>query len=261
MSSNKLFEKFYPNFYQEAIKSTVSTKLAAGILKGKKIVGKICCNTNRNLCRGIFCGSVHAEANALLNYFGKSLQFDSVTYKWCIKTSYKKLNLIVFRVNSEGNTANARPCYNCLNMMKDIGIKKIYYSTDNYEEIICENVKNMISIQSSSFKRFIDTNNKKNNNNKELYFESLLKKYFPKKVREKNLYYFLHHNFKNIFPEYNVIINNKNNSVQIYDNKNIILVKSQIIFPEYNVIINNKNNNVQIYDNKNIILVKSQISL
>lgn len=140
----------------------------------------------------------------------------------------KKLDLIVFRITSEGITANARPCYNCLNMMKNIGIKKVFYSTDNNEELISENVKNMISIQSSSVTRLIDSK-KSNYVNRETYYESLLKKYFPVNVKEKNLYYFVHHNFKNIFPDYSVYINTKNNVVQIFNKENAIILKSQII--------------------------------
>ncbi len=84
MLSNKLFERFYPRFCQEALSSNISSKLAAGILKGKKLVSKVCCNTNRNFCRGVECGSLHAEAHALLSYFGKSLKFDSVSRQWCL---------------------------------------------------------------------------------------------------------------------------------------------------------------------------------
>lgn len=84
MSSNKLFNKFYPTFCQEALSSNISSKLAAGVLKGKKLVSKVCCNTSRNFCRGVECGSLHAEANALLTYFGKSLKFDVATGRWCL---------------------------------------------------------------------------------------------------------------------------------------------------------------------------------
>jgi deoxycytidylate deaminase len=86
-----MFNKFYPMFCHEALNSNISNKLAAGILKGKKLVSKVCCNINRNLCRGVVCGSLHAEANALLTYFGKSLQFNVLKNKWCLQPiNYKK---------------------------------------------------------------------------------------------------------------------------------------------------------------------------
>lgn len=130
-------------------------------------------------------------------------------------------------MTKEGSLANARPCYNCLNMMKNIGIKKVFYSTGNNEEIICENVNNMISIQSSSVTRLLD--NKKNTfNNKDTYYVNLLKNYFPNHVKYKNLKLFINHNFKNIFPNYNVNI--QNNKVYIYnDLNNIVLISSVLM--------------------------------
>ena len=91
MSSNKMFNKFYPLFCYEAQNSSINSKLAAGVLKGQKLVSKICCNTTRNFYRGNECGSLHAEAHALLNYFGKFLQFDLSNRKWYLKPRiYKK---------------------------------------------------------------------------------------------------------------------------------------------------------------------------
>lgn len=140
----------------------------------------------------------------------------------------KKLDLIVFRITSKGETANARPCYNCLNMMKSIGIKKVFYSTDTNEEIISENVNNMISIQASSVTRLIESK-KTSYVNRETYYETLLKKQFPEKVKQKNLNFFVNHNFKNIFPNYNVKIDNKNNIVIISDDNNKKILQSKII--------------------------------
>ncbi len=112
--------------------------------------------------------------------------------------------------------------------MKSIGIKKVYYSTDTNEEIVSETVNNMISIQSSSVARLIES--KKNSYvNRETYYESLLKKQFPEKVKQKNLDYFVNHNFKNIFPNYNIQINIKNKIVQIFNNKNMIILQSKIV--------------------------------
>jgi len=125
----------------------------------------------------------------------------------------------------DGSTANARPCFNCLKMMKDVGINKVYYSTGTDESLVSENVKNMVSIQSSTITRyFYNINNNLNkNNSKEIYFEHLMKRLFPKEIKEKNLKYFLEHNFKNVLPEYN--FNIKKNNVIIFYNKD----KEQIL--------------------------------
>lgn len=39
--------------------------------------------------------------------------------------------------------------------MKDLNINKVYYSSGNENEIICENVKNMFSIKLSIFNKII----------------------------------------------------------------------------------------------------------
>ena len=62
--------------------------------------------------------------------------------------------MIVVRVNKMGETLNARPCFQCVNMMRAAGIHKIYYSVSN-NILVCENVKDIISIQSSAVTRHI----------------------------------------------------------------------------------------------------------
>jgi hypothetical protein len=122
---------------------------------------------------------------------------------------------------------NARPCYNCLNMMKDIGLKKVYYSTGNSDEFICENIRNMVSIQASSSTRYIE---KLSNNtityNKDEYYNNLLKNLFPKIINIKNLEYFIEYNLKNILPHYKIII--KLNNVKILDSQNKLLIESLV---------------------------------
>jgi hypothetical protein len=61
---------------------------------------------------------------------------------------------MVVRINSSGELVNARPCYQCTLMLKDIGIHKVYYSINN--TIICEKVADMISINSSNSWKMID---------------------------------------------------------------------------------------------------------
>lgn len=124
---------------------------------------------------------------------------------------------------------NARPCYNCLNMMKDIGIKKVYYSTGTSDEFICENIRNMVSIQASSSTRYIE---KLSNNtityNKDEYYTNLLKTLFPKIINIKNLEYFIEYNLKNILPHYKIII--KLNNVKIFDSQSNLLIESLVSY-------------------------------
>jgi hypothetical protein len=133
---------------------------------------------------------------------------------------------MVLRITKDGMVGNSRPCYNCLNMMKDIGIHKIYYTTGILNEIICERVKDMISIQSSSVTKRIDTKNTKFN--KEEYYYDLLKKFIPNKIKYNNLKYFIDYNFKNIFPNYKIIINE--NYIYIYNENNNVILQAIIIY-------------------------------
>jgi hypothetical protein len=123
-------------------------------------------------------------------------------------------------------------------MMKNIGIKKVYYTTGNQDELISEHVKDMISIQSSAVTKLIDT--LYNPFDKEIYYNKLLKTYFPYQVKHYNLECFINYNLKNIFPNYK--INIENNKINIKNNK-----------------INIKNNKVYIYNENNKIITESYI--
>ena len=131
------------------------------------------------------------------------------------------------RFKKDGLTANARPCINCLKMMKDIGINKVYYSTGCDTGIICESVKDMVSIQVASVTRMFHYINNPSERDKNVYFENLIKRLFPKEIKENNLKYFIEYNFKNIFPEYNFDINN--NQIIFYRKNNEILLSACII--------------------------------
>ena len=146
------------------------------------------------------------------------------------KKKVKKVNIFVIRVTRNGIMSNARPCQNCLEMMKDLNINKVYYSTGNGDEIICESVKDMISIQISSVTKYILALSNviiKNSN----YFENLLINKFPSKIKEENLLYFIEYNFKNVLRDCSYIIKNENNNkiIIFYNKDNKYLLQSIII--------------------------------
>jgi len=215
---NNLIFKLYPIMKDKALQSNMSNQLSAVIIIKKKIITKPCCNINRNYCRGNVCGSIHAEANALLNYYGRKLQFDKYKNRWyLLYHKEKKINIFVIRVIKNNIMGNARPCKNCLDMMKDLNVNKVYYSTGIGDEIICESIKNMISIQISKYLIIKKLN----------YFENLFKKIFPPKIKQENLLYFINYNFKNVLPECSYIIKNK--IIIFYDKNKKILLESIII--------------------------------
>lgn len=201
----------------EAYNSKLEFRMSAVLLYKKKMITKPCINVETSRCRGKSCLSIHAEANALLNFYGKNLQFDNYKNKWCLNCPSKKLNLLVIRINKKNELCNSRPCYHCLKMMQSTNIKKVYYSIDN--EIIYENVNDMLSIQISS--ATINLQNK----NRQVYFENLLNE--TRYIKKKNLKYFIAFNFINIFPNYKIKYNK--NLVSFYNDFDILITTIIII--------------------------------
>lgn len=58
---------------------------------------------------------------------------------------FSKVKLYVYRQDLKGNLAMCRPCCACMKAIKDLGIKNIYYTTnDGYiHEVILWQLKNM----------------------------------------------------------------------------------------------------------------------
>jgi hypothetical protein len=147
------------------------------------------------------------------------------------ESKVQKLDLVVVRVNKMGSPCNARPCYNCLDMMKAVGIRKVYYSIGP-DEIVCENVKDMISIQASSVAKHIaKLNGNCTVDNPNKFYENLLLKYFPKIVRKHNLESFIAHNFTYVLPTYRAVLNRKSevSLVIIYDSTDRIIASAHVV--------------------------------
>jgi hypothetical protein len=145
------------------------------------------------------------------------------------KPKNTKLDIVVVRVNRSGETCNARPCFNCLNMMKAVGIRRVYYSI-NPDEVICENVKDMVSIQASSVTRHIEKlNGNQFVDDSDKFYENLLTKMFPSTIRKYNLEKFIAHNLMNVLPTYQVKIDNRSHIVWILDSNLKPIIKSELI--------------------------------
>ena len=136
----------------------------------------------------------------------------------------------MIRVNNSGNLCNSRPCYNCLNMMKAVGIKRVHYSDDS-GDIITETVKDMISIQASIVTKLIHNlklDTKVDNNT---YFQNLLKKLFPFEIKKENFEKFIKYNLSCVLPEHTYIFKNTNGTtfVSIIDKDENEIVTSKLI--------------------------------
>ena len=50
--------------------------------------------------------------------------------------------IYVYRVHKNGTLAMSRPCPSCMQLIKDVGIKRVFYTTENgyvYEKITQQN--------------------------------------------------------------------------------------------------------------------------
>jgi deoxycytidylate deaminase len=225
------FLNIIPTLIEVASTSTIKNQLAAVLIKGRKMISRPSSNTSRNSCRGQTCGSLHAEAHAILDVYGQELSYTPSKGWVCSSLKGKPLDLIVIRVKNDNTLGNARPCYNCHEMMKAVKIKRIYY-TNNDGKIICEFVKDMVSIHASSVAHHIHTL-KKGFKNETLttYFQNLLKIYFPTQIKKINFTNFINNDLVNNLPDHTYIVKNEGGYkiVYIFDSENNIIVSSKLL--------------------------------
>lgn len=224
----------------EACNSSNQYQLAACLLQYGRIINTPKCNVSRNCYRGYTCGSLHAEARVLVSHFGNLINYDR-KFGWRFHMSTRKKekhDIMVIRINKSDKNSiqlvNARPCQNCLEMMKSIKIKRVYYS-NNLGEIVCENIKDMVSIHSSRVMIKYDTQlkinifNTPNSNtaklNEAIYWERLIKNKIPDIMKEENFKYFIDYDFKSLESKYKIVINktsyDKTAQILNQDNQNI----------------------------------------
>jgi hypothetical protein len=79
----KMSERLVNDMIEVAKTSSITHKLSATLIRGSKRIGNIYCNSDRMCCRGKVFPSMHAEANTILNFFGKSLRY-SDNKGWCV---------------------------------------------------------------------------------------------------------------------------------------------------------------------------------
>lgn len=85
MNDNKL-DKLYSPLLEVAHKAENNYHLAAAVMINKRIIRPPSYNSsNRNCVRRAIGPSIHAETSALINFYGKYLQFDRTRNMWCLK--------------------------------------------------------------------------------------------------------------------------------------------------------------------------------
>lgn len=118
--------KFLKQAVEEAQKSEHKQKIGAIIFDKSKIISKGYNHPQRSI-RHLkkkfqkWSGTVHAEVDAIIK----------------AKTDLKNLSLLVVRINKNNQLRMAKPCQHCMMYIEYVGIKKIYYSIDEYPYIEC----------------------------------------------------------------------------------------------------------------------------
>ena len=98
--------------------------------KGKIVSGE---NKPTNWCEHL---SIHAEMDAMKK----------------LRNNKKKLNLLVVRFSNSGKLCQSKPCHHCIEKLKTLNLKKVYYSQED-ESIVCEKISNMKNRRSGGFRR------------------------------------------------------------------------------------------------------------
>ena len=219
--------------YSEAEESTLQQRLAAAVIQNSKQLSHSCCNIDRNFCRRRYTPSVHAEARALLNFYGNKIHYNKFRGWKFYDEKYKKKNIgiMVIRVSRNGNLGNSRPCRNCLKMMKDLGVKRVHYSSGNNDEIISENVKDMFSIQDSSSSKHFSRKMFKYPKNDTEYYKYILKRDAPKKLKRTSFEHFIRFNLSYLLPNcsYNFVSSKGTIFVNINDSEKNMITKIEIL--------------------------------
>jgi len=119
-----VIHKFIKQAVEEANKSEHKQKVGAVIFNKKRIVSHGINHPQKSI-RHLkpkfqkWPNSVHAEVDAIIK----------------AKTNLKNLSMLVVRVNSKNQLRIAQPCRWCQMYLEYVGIKKVFYSIDEFPYI------------------------------------------------------------------------------------------------------------------------------
>lgn len=104
--------EFFQAALNEATKSSYKVPMGAVVIQKNKIVGR---GHNIAHSTGEINDGIHAEISAINNTTAK----------------YRKGSvLVVGRVNKNSELAIAKPCQSCETILKKLGVKRVWYSTE-----------------------------------------------------------------------------------------------------------------------------------
>ena len=97
-------------------------------VEGKRVLSTACnsqkthplqCKYNRFRNLGNYPAKVHAEIACLSPLIGKK------------EIDFSQIKLYIYREHKNGVVALARPCLSCAQLIKDLGIKNVYYTGED----------------------------------------------------------------------------------------------------------------------------------
>jgi len=124
----------------------------AVVLQGNRIIGSGYNTYTRNYVQGKFYLSIHAELAAML-YSAIPFIYERGSHRKNNHKNFRKkviknprsteYDLLVIRINPDGQLKNSRPCILCIEDMKRRNIKRVFYTNDQ-GKIVYENIHEMI---------------------------------------------------------------------------------------------------------------------
>lgn len=103
--------------------------------------------------------------------------------------------------------------------MRAVGIRRVYYSID--DNIVCENVNQMVSINASSVLRYLERQVYNAPESDKEYFINLLMRKMPEYLRLKNIECFINYNFLDVLPDFSYTLTKSNFKI-FDDNKKLV---------------------------------------
>jgi deoxycytidylate deaminase len=123
IKNNPLFRipKWFKMARKESFKSDYHVKIGCVVVSGNRLMSKGH-NKIRHKSKGVFSyskweESLHAERDALTKMK---------------KEKIKGCDVFVYREYANGHTALAKPCKDCMNMLIEMEVRKIFYTTHSY---------------------------------------------------------------------------------------------------------------------------------
>jgi hypothetical protein len=239
ISGARIFEKNYLKLTDKLTDCKISnptSSIVAAILYKNRVFKFPDCNNTNIYSRGKLLSGTHAELKTIISVFGRNIIYNKRSKKWI--ALYKKSNydIIIIKPSTIKDKLNlAKPCTECLNMLEDIGIRYVYYSTGNNNDITVEKVSDMVSIFASPEVRNLYFSeigiDHTNSTNIQKYYDDLIIKNFPKYIHAYNLRNFLFYTtnsfYENYFNGYKMDI--IDDIFYIYNKIDQIIISSNII--------------------------------